>query len=272
MNNTARQSSKSNARRIAATLAALSVGGTILVGGGHASAQVTPAEGVVCETLGAHAEGTALDCVTTPTGQTWRTKGTRLNPYRIGETATIQTFSGAVWVNSYSIKVTGGKPDATADVTFVPVNKPLAIPAGSRATSAGVVINFLGPKAKPHPSAGMDLVFVDAADVAYTLYAYRTGEQDCSMAFRKLANEAKLTQGSRSGTITGNVCTYVNASAINSTLLMRIKPKSFKRGEPRETWFEFLPASARPVIVPPTPVTDVNPTPVTVRIPTSTTP
>jgi hypothetical protein len=270
MNTTARQSSKSNVRRIAATLVALSVGGTILVGGGHASAQVTPAEGVVCETLGAHADGTALDCVTTPTGQTWRTKGTRLNPYRIGETATIQTFSGAVWVNSYSIKVTGGKPDATADVTFVPVNKPLAIPAGSRATSAGVVINFLGPKKRPHPVAGMDLVFVDAADVAYPLYAYKTGEQDCSMAFRKLANEAKITQGS--GTITGNVCTYVNASAINSTLLMRIKPKSFKRGEPRETWFEFLPASSGVVIVPPTPVTDVEPTPVTVRIPTSTSP
>jgi hypothetical protein len=238
MNSTARQSSKSNARRIAATLAAVAVGATILVGGGHASAQVTPAEGVVCETLGAHAEGTALDCVTTPTGQTWRTKGTRLNPYRIGETATIQRYVGAAWVNSYTIKVTEGNPDATSEVTIVPTNKPRPIPAGSRATSAGVVITLLGPKAKPAPSAGLDSFFVDAADVAYPLYAYKKGEQDCSMAFRTLANEAKLTQNN--GTITGNVCTYVNASSINSTLLMRIKPRSFKRGEPRETWFAFL--------------------------------
>jgi hypothetical protein len=237
MNRIAQPSVKSTFRRIAA-LAALSVGGTIILGGGHASAQVTPAEGVVCETLGAHAAGTALDCVTTPAGQTWRTKGTRLNPYRIGETATIERYVGAAWVPSYTIKVTGGNPDATAEVTFVPVNKPLAIPAGSRATSAGVVITLLGPKAKPAPSSGLESFFVDAADVAYPLYAYKRGEQDCTMAFRKLANEAKLNQNN--GTITGNVCTYVNASSINNTLLMRIKPTSFKRGEPRETWFSFL--------------------------------
>lgn len=238
MNRTAHQSAKSTIRRIAA-LAAFSVGGTILVGVSHANATVpTPAEGVACETLGAHAEGTALDCVTTPTGQTWRTKGTRLNPYRIGETATIERFVGVSWVPSYTIKTTSGNPDATADVTFVPRTNPLAIPAGSRATTAGVVITLLGPKAKPAPSAGLDSFFVDATDVAYPLYAYKKGEQDCSMAYRNLANEAKLTQNN--GTITGNVCTYVNATSINSTLLMRIKPKSFKRGEPRETWFAFL--------------------------------
>lgn len=238
MNRKARQSAKSTVRRIAA-LAALTVGGTILAGVGTANAQVvTPAEGVVCETLGAHAEGTALDCVTTPTGQTWRTKGTRLNPYRIGETATIQRYVGASWVSSYAIKTTNGNPDATAEVTIAPGGNRLPIPPGSRATSAGVVITLLGPKAKPAPSAGLDSSFVDAANVAYPLYAFKKGEQDCSMAFRTLANEAKLTQNN--GTITGNVCTYVNASSINSTLLMRIKPKSFKRGEPRETWFAFL--------------------------------
>ncbi len=238
MNSIPRHSVKPSFRRVAA-FAALSVGGTILLGVGHASAApLTPAEGVACETLGAHADGTALDCVTTPAGQTWRTKGTRLNPYRIGETATIQRYVGAAWVNSYSIKITGGNPDATADVTFVPRSNPLAVPAGSRATSAGVVITLLGPKAKPAPSAGLDSSFVDAADVAYPLYAYKKGEQDCSMAFRTLANEAKLTQNN--GTITGKVCTYVNASFINSTLLMRIKPTSFKRGEPHETWFAFL--------------------------------
>ena len=238
MNSTARQSAKSTVRRIA-SLAALTVGGTIFIGTGHANAQaIAPAEGVVCETLGAHAEGTALDCVTTPTGQTWRTKGTRLNPYRIGETATIQRFVGAAWVNSYTIKVTEGNPDATSEVTIVPTVKPRPIPAGSRATSAGVVITLLGPKAKPAPSAGLNSFFVDAANVAYPLYAFKTGEQDCSMAYRNLANAANLAQNN--GTISGKVCTYVNASSINSTLLMRIKPTSFKRGEPRETWFAFL--------------------------------
>ena len=239
MNSTATlNTSKAAFRRIAA-LAALSVAGTVVVSTGHANAQaIAPAEGVVCETLGAHAEGTALDCVTTPTGQTWRTKGTRLNPYRIGETATIQRYVGAAWVNSYTIKTTSGNPDATAEVTIVPGPNRLPIPVGSRATSAGVVITLLGPKAKPAPSAGLDSFFVDSADVAYPLYAYKRGEQDCTMTFRSLANEAKLTQNN--GTITGKVCTYVNASSINSTLLMRIKPRSIKRGEPRETWFAFL--------------------------------
>jgi hypothetical protein len=238
MYSTTPKQAKATFRRIAA-LAAVSVAGTIVTGTAHAQADTpTPAEGVACETLGAHAPGTALDCVTTPAGQTWRTKGTRLNPYRIGETATIDRYVGASWVPSYTIKVTGGNPDATADVTFAPAKKPLAIPTGSRATSAGVVITLLGPKAKPAPSAGLDSSFVDSADVAYPLFAYKKGEQDCSMAYRNLTNPANLAQNN--GTITGNVCTYVNASSINNTLLMRIKPKSFKRGDPRETWFAFL--------------------------------
>jgi hypothetical protein len=229
---------KATLRRIA-SIAAITVGASIVAGTSPAGADTpTPAEGVACETLGAHADGTSLDCVTTPGGQTWRIKGTRLNPYRIGETAIIERYVGTTWVPSYSIKTTSGNPDATSEVVIVPTQNPRVIPAGSRATSAGVVITLLGPKAKPAPSAGLDSSFVDAAGVSYPLYAYKTGEQDCSMAYRNLANEAKLTQNN--GTITGKVCTYVNASSINSTLLMRIKPKQFKRGEPRETWFAFL--------------------------------
>jgi hypothetical protein len=235
MNRIAQPSVKSTLRHIAA-LAALSVGGTILVGGGHASAQaVAPAEGVVCETLGAHADGTALDCVTTPTGQTWRTKGTRLNPYRIGETATIERYVGGKWFPGYSVKLTGGNPDATADVTL----KRYTPPTTWRPTTAGVVITLIGPRAHPAPSAGLKSFFVDAANVEYPLYAYKAGEVDCSGSKATQVNEAKLTQNR--GTITGNVCTFVPAASINSTLLMRLSSKSSTPGRTSsEAWFAFL--------------------------------
>ncbi len=227
--------SRSYIALVAATAAAVS---STVFGGTPANAAPAPSEGAVCETLGAHAEGTSLDCVTTPSGQTWRTKGTRLNPFRVGETATISRYVGAAWKQSYTVRVTGGNPDATADVTISQraIDKGI-VPAGYRPVSAGVVITLLGTK--PAPSAGLQSDFIDAANKAYPLYAFKRGEVDCSSAGIKQVNEAKLTQNN--GTITGNVCTFVAATSVNSTLLMRIAPRSIKKGEPRETWFAFLP-------------------------------
>lgn len=230
---------KSMTVRNVAVLAALFVAGTGSFWTSAAeAAAVAPAEGVACEVLGARAEGTSLDCVATPVGQTWRTKGTRLNPFRIGETATIQRYVGAKWTPSYTVTVTGGNPDATADVTLTKATIDKGrVPAGWRATTAGVVITHIGRK--PAPSAGLQSFFVDAADTAYPLYAYKRGEIDCSGPYGTQINEAKLTQNN--GTITGNVCTFVSATSINSSLLMRLSPTSTKRGEKRETWFSFLP-------------------------------
>lgn len=224
------------ARKVAAAVL-VCLSGTMMIGGSPAIAATTPAEGGGCETLGSRAPGTSLDCVATPGGQTWRTKGTRLNPFRIGETATIERFVGAAWSPSYKFTVTGGNPDATADVTLTKgaIDKGL-VPTGWRAVSAGVIITHIGRK--PAPSAGLKSFFVDSTDKAYPLYAFRKGEIDCSAPYAKQVNEAKLTQNN--GTITGNVCTFVNAASVNSTLLMRIVPAQTKTGVVRETWFAFL--------------------------------
>jgi hypothetical protein len=219
-----------------AAVVSLVVAGALAASPAHAAN--TPTEGGACETLGAHAEGTALDCVVSPGGQTWRTKGTRLNPYRLGETATISRFVGAAWKPSYKITITGGNPDATADVTIQqPAVDRKVVPAGWRPVTAGVVITLLG--SKPAPSSGLRSFFVDSANQEYALFAYKKGELDCTMAFIKQANEAKLSINQ--GTITGNVCSFVPPASINSTLLMRVIPSSIKKGEPRETWFAFLP-------------------------------
>ncbi len=222
-----------------ALVTAICVAATATFGGIPAqAAPAAPAEGVACEVLGARADGTSLDCVVTPDGQTWRTKGTRLNPFRIGETATIQRYVGLKWTPSYTVTVTGGNPDATADVTLTKATiEKGRVPTGWRAASAGVVITHIGRK--PAPSAGLHSFFVDAADKAYPLYAFKRGEIDCSGPYGKQVNEAKLTQNN--GTITGNVCTFVAATSINSTLLMRLSPTSTKTGEKRESWFAFLP-------------------------------
>lgn len=228
---------ESTARRIAGLVAlsiVVSIAASSVVMNAASAATPTPAEGIACETLGAHADGTSLDCVTTPGGQTWRIKGTRLNPYRIGETATIDRYVGTKWIPSYTVKVTGGNPDATADVTL----KKYTPPATWRPVTAGVVITLLGPQAKPAPSSGLSSFFVDAGDVAYPLSAVKLTEADCSGPKATQVNEAKLTQNR--GTITGNVCTFVPAASINNTLLMRIKPATNSRQQPREAWFAFL--------------------------------
>ena len=229
---------KSKIARNIAIVAALCVAGSASFGTSAAhAASTSPAEGIACEVLGARAEGTSLDCVATPVGQTWRTKGTRLNPFRIGETATIQRYVGKTWTPSYTVTVTGGNADATADGTLTKATIDKGrVPAGWRATTAGVIITHIGRK--PAPSAGLHSFFVDAADTAYPLYAFKRGEIDCSGPYAKQINEAKLTQNN--GTITGNVCTFVAGPSINSSLLMRLSPTSTKSGETRETWFSFL--------------------------------
>jgi hypothetical protein len=220
----------------AAAAATMLVG--VLIHNPSAMAATTAVEGAPCETLGQRAEGTSLDCVTTPEGQTWRTKGTRLNPFRVGETATIMRYVGAKWVVSYTVMVTSGNPDASADVTIgKSATSQKAIPAGWRPVSAGVVIKLIGTK--PAPSAGLQSDFVDSANKAFPLFAYRKGEIDCNGPYAKQVNEAKLTQNN--GTILGNVCTFVEPASITNSLLMRMAPKAIKKGEPRETWFAFLP-------------------------------
>lgn len=223
-------------RSIAITLGALSL--LAVVGTGMANAANPPVVGGACETLGAHADGTALDCVTTGASQTWQIKGTRPNPYRIGEVAQLQRFVGAKYIPGYAVKVTSGNPDASADVTVsAGAIKKNVIPAGWKPVTAGIELILVGRQ--PAPSAGLYMKFVDPANNEYSLYNYKKGDLSCSGgAVAKQVNAAALTKNS--GTITGNVCSFVNPASINSSLLLRVQVRSFKAGQPLETWYSFL--------------------------------
>jgi hypothetical protein len=50
-----------------------------------ASKVKTPVAGQACTPVGSHAAGTSLDCVAVGTKKQWQPKGTKLNPYRLGE-------------------------------------------------------------------------------------------------------------------------------------------------------------------------------------------
>ena len=47
-----------------------------------------PVAGQACSPIGAHAAGTNLDCVAVGSKKQWQPKGSKLNPYRLGETFT----------------------------------------------------------------------------------------------------------------------------------------------------------------------------------------
>ncbi len=224
--------------RRATTLALAGLG---LVGGslfGSVQAATTPFVGRPCETLGEHAESTALDCVVSPGGQTWEIKGTRLNPYKLGEVWQAQRYVGAKWIPGYAIKVTAGNADASADVTLsAGAIKKKVVPAGWKPVTAAVEIILVGRQ--PAPSAGLTMKFVDRADKAYSLYVYKKGDLSCTGGgVAKQINAANLTQNN--GTITGNVCSFVDPAAIDSSLLMRVQVRSVQAGRTYEAWYTFL--------------------------------
>jgi hypothetical protein len=223
-------------RTYVSALAALSL--LAISGSGMAQAADAPVVGGACETLGARAEGTSLDCVTTGTTQTWQLKGTRPNPYRIGETAQLQRYVGAKYIPGYTLKLTAGNPDASADVTVsAGAIKKNVIPAGWKPVTAGIQLTLVGRQ--PAPSAGLYMKFVDSANKEYSLYNYKKGDLSCTGGgVAKQVNAAPLTKNT--GTITGNVCSFVNPASINSTLLLRVQVRATKAGQPLETWYSFL--------------------------------
>ena len=223
-------------RTIVIGLGALSL--LAAAGTGAANAAENPAVGGACETLGAHADGTALDCVNTGASQTWQIKGTRPNPYRIGEVAQLRRYVGAKYIPGYSLKLTSGNPDASADVTVSPgAIKKNVIPAGWKPVTAGIELTLVGRQ--PAPSAGLYMKFVDPANKEYSLFNYKKGDLSCTGgAVAKQVNAAALTKNR--GTITGNVCSFVNPASINNTLLLRVQVRAFKAGQPLETWYSFL--------------------------------
>jgi hypothetical protein len=223
-------------RTIAVSLGALSL--VVAAGTGVARAAESPVVGGACETLGAHADGTALDCVTTGATQTWQIKGTRPNPYRIGEVAQLQRYVGAKYIPGYAVKLTSGNPDASADVTIsAGAIKKNVVPAGWKPVTAGIELILVGRQ--PAPSAGLYMKFVDPANKEYSVYNYKKGDLSCTGgAVAKQINAAALTKNS--GTITGNICSFVNPASINSSLLLRVQVRSFKPGQPLETWYSFL--------------------------------
>lgn len=223
-------------RTCAITLAALSL--FAVTGTGPANAAEAPAVGVVCDTLGARAEGTALDCVTTGGSNTWQLKGTRPNPYRIGEVAQLKRYVGAKYIAGYTVKVTGGNPDATAAMTLTPMAiRNRTVPTGWKAVTAGIEIVEVGRQ--PAPSAGLYIKFVDPSNKEYSTFRYKKGDLPCQTEVERSVARSLVRQDSH-GTIAGNLCSFVNPASINSSLLLRVQVRSFKAGQPLETWFSFL--------------------------------
>ena len=87
-----------------------------------------PSAGQACSPIGAHAPGTSLDCVAVGSKKQWQPKGTKLNPYRIGETFEwTQSSNGrnpGALISTRRITVVGYLPDASEWVSQWTDNQP----------------------------------------------------------------------------------------------------------------------------------------------------
>jgi hypothetical protein len=84
--------------------------------------------GLVCKPLGAHAAGTSLDCVRNGSKLQWQPKGSKLNPYRVGETFEWTQSSdlnnpGAL-ISTCRLTVSEFLPDASGWISGFPDNQP----------------------------------------------------------------------------------------------------------------------------------------------------
>ena len=123
-------------RSLAVGLAALVVTVAACVGLSPSSASAatkktkpkTPVAGGVCSPLGARAAGTSLDCVKVGTKLQWQPKGSKLNPFKLGESfqwtqSSNGTAAGAL-ISTRRLTVTGYLPDASGWVSSFPDNAP----------------------------------------------------------------------------------------------------------------------------------------------------
>ena len=214
----------------AAAFGLLSLSSTGIAFGKVANA---PKDGDACTKLGAHAKGTALDCVASDGAMKWRTKGTRPNPYLFGETAVIRSRHGQpIW----RLTVNSANRDAAADFTRDPKKRGKIMPPGSKFVTANVDLSFLQGLSHTLPaSAWWDIV--DPSDTNYTLYAFRGGEIDCK-SFGTIANALDMTQG-KGPPISGNLCAVLPEAAAQQELLLRVQAKFNNKREPYTTWFRL---------------------------------
>ena len=167
----------------------------------------------------------------TPGGQTWRTKGTRLNPYRVGETGVALNKTGDAVFN---VTLNGGNVDNESIVTpsgYAIRNN--VRPAGTKFVTTNVTLKFLKRQGY-HPASATWQEFVDPADKAFTLYAYRKGEIDCDNV-GKVAGGIDLKKGV--GITNGEMCAVVPAASATSSLLLRFQAKLANGRKPYEVWF-----------------------------------
>jgi hypothetical protein len=94
-----------------------------------APAKAKPAvAGGTCSPVGARAPGTSLDCVKVGTKLQWQPKGSKLNPYLVGEsfawTQSSNLQNPGALISSRTISVVEYLPDASGWVSMWPDNQP----------------------------------------------------------------------------------------------------------------------------------------------------
>ncbi len=139
--------------RVAALVAAMLACSTLAVEQADAAAKKTttkprgPVAGGVCSPLGTRAPGVSLDCVKVGSKLQWQPRGTKVNPFRVGDTfswtqSSNQRNPGAL-VSARTITVTEYLPDASGWVSQWADNQPKDIfDAANGLSVRGVRVNY----------------------------------------------------------------------------------------------------------------------------------
>ena len=185
------------------------------------TAKVSIAAGKPCPTLDQSAPGTGLDCVLVGKALQWQPRGTKVNPFRVGD---VGAFATKARVINYQVKVTG--PPKMLDATAIAAPDPnrAAIPAGSAPFQFPAEINNLGPDVGDPPAALTDFTLVDRAGVAYALYSGAECATYTTSAGALAAIEGAIhLRNIAVGVNTGAFCAVLPTTTVDAKLYLRIK-------------------------------------------------
>lgn len=186
-----------------------------------------PAAGGVCTELNQNAPGTNLDCVEVGKGLQWQPRGTRVNPFHLGD---FGSFSDARPVQ-YQLRVTiEAKQIDPADIHPDEAGRK-PIPSGSIPVKFTVEITNLGTTAADPVAQLVDFKLIDSAGNVRGLY----GDQECDQFGTGLSDRLSL-RNLNPGVNTGALCIVMPSAQLDNKLLLQVIP-SILDAKVRQLWF-----------------------------------
>lgn len=192
---------------------------------------VGPRAGGVCTVLNQNAPGTSLDCVRVGNALQWQPRGTKINPFRIGD---VGSFSDAkplpyrlrVTVEAKQIDPSEIKPEQAG-------RRP--IPAGSIPVKFLVELTNLGTTAGDPLAQLVDFKLIDSLGKVRGFY----GDQECEQFGTGLSDRLDL-RALNPGANTGSLCAVIPSAQLDGKLLLEVIPSIVDSKVP-QVWFRTSP-------------------------------